>query len=49
MIQGENHRKLLNAPGAACGNDTNPKVSQRSMWDYLRHYKSDHIVNILYP
>ena len=41
-----NH-KFLQATGAAQPQDQDPKTPNRSMWDYLKRYKNDHVQSSL--
>jgi hypothetical protein len=41
-----NH-KFLHATGAAQPQDQDPKTLNRSMWDYLKRYKNDHVQSSL--
>ena len=44
--QKRNH-KFLHATGAAQPQDQDPKTPNRSMWDYLKRYKNDHVQSSL--
>ena len=44
--QTRNH-KFLHATGAAQSQDQDPKTPNRSMWDYLKRYKNDHVQSSL--
>jgi len=44
--QKRNH-KFLHATGAAQSQDQDPKTPNRSMWDYLKRYKNDHVQSSL--
>ena len=44
--QKRNH-KFLHATGAAQHQVQNPKTPNRSMWDYLKRYKTDHVQSTL--
>ena len=39
--------KFLHATGAAQSQDQDPKTPNRSMWDYLKRYKNDHVQSSL--
>jgi len=39
--------KFLHATGAAQSQDQDSKTPQRSMWDYLKRYKNDHVQSSL--
>ena len=47
ITQEDKNHKLLRVIGADCGNDTDtdPKAPQRSMWDHLKRYKSNHMTS----
>jgi hypothetical protein len=46
LTQKRNH-KFLHAMGAAQPKDQDPKTPSRSMWDYLKRYKTDHVQSTL--
>ena len=43
--QNRNH-KFLHATGAAQSQDQDLKTPNRSMWDYLKRYKNDHVQSL---